>query len=348
MKVALFRTDAIGDTLLTLPLAQSLKEQKISQKVYFLASNRARDLFPYSPWVDDYQILELNWTWWQKLNFCLEHLKTWKPDAIVYVGGTSAPVVAAFLLGIRIRLGLKSRWWTHLLLNKGIRQKRSKGSMHEVQWNHDLLSPLGLDSSKLSAPMTKLHDEAVKKSENISKDWSNRPLILVHPGMSGHSLNWPMKNYAALMSKIEDQFPQKFKFVVSHTPSDGKYIIELKQYLQKANLTELHFFEGSQHGLPVFMALAQKSELFIGPSTGTTHLANSLKVPQVTFYGPIKAQSAVRWGPFVQHEKCWVFSPQVHCPVQSKCLLEKCSFYECMSTITVDQVMDKIRDHLQG
>ena len=348
MKIAIFRTDAIGDTLLTLPIAQTLKDQKIGHEVYFLASNRARDLFPYSPWVDDFKILELGESWWQKFKLCFSQLKVWNPDAIVYVGGSSAPVVAAFLLGIRMRLGLKSRWWTHLLLNKGVRQKRSQGSQHEVAWNHDLIRPLGFDSKQLASPKIYLADESINKINEISQSWSSRPTILVHPGMSGHSLNWPMKNYALLMEKIEENFPRKFKFIVSHTPSDKKYVQELRENLEKRRPSELHYFEGSQHGLPVFMALVEKAHLFIGPSTGTTHIANALNVPQVTFYGPIKAQSSSRWGPFVQHEKCWVFSPQVQCPADTKCLLEKCSFYECMSTITVDQVMDKIRDHLQG
>lgn len=348
MKMAIFRTDAIGDTLLTLPIAQSLKEQNISSQVYFIASQRAQDLFPYSPWVDDFKILNLNENWWQKLSFCYSALKIWKPDAIVYVGGSSLPVLAAWILGIKVRLGLKSRWWSHLLLNQGIRQRRSLESQHEVKWNHDLLLPLGLNSSRLASPQLKVSDKSQSKLAQIAKDWSDRPLILIHPGMSGHSLNWPSSNYANLMDKIEKEFPFKFQFIISHTASDSKYVEELKGNLANKKLSQLHYYDGSDQGLPVFMALTQKSHLFIGPSTGTTHIANSLKVPQVTFYSPIKAQSAERWGPFVQHEKCWVFSPQINCPARSKCLLEKCSFYECMSTITVDQVMDKIRDHLQG
>ncbi len=46
------------------------------------------------------------------------------------------------------------------------------------------------------------------------------------------------------------------------------------------------------------MNLISNASLFIGPSTGPTHIANALGIHTISIYSPIKVQSALRWSPF--------------------------------------------------
>ncbi|GAB4011693.1 MAG: hypothetical protein Fur0010_06540 [Bdellovibrio sp.] len=352
MNWAILRTDALGDTLLTLPLAETIKRQYPQDKVFFVVSKRAQDLFPYIPWVDGHLVVE------QKNNFkktFSESLKFFKENEVrkvIYVGGSSAPVWSSFFAGIAERGGILSRWWSYLLLNRGVRQKRSKNVIHEVLANHALLIPFAIDQRKVSSPRLTCENSAIEQAEKIKNELlakSKRPaFIMIHPGMSGHSLNWPLANYAHLMNLIESSFPGKFHFLISQTPSDKKFVDEVVYALQNFPEVSYQHFDGSVHGLKVTMALMQKCSLFVAPSTGTTHLANALSVPQISFYGPIKAQHQDRWGPFISHDKNWVYSPQINCPAKVKCWQEKCSFYECMGTITPEKVFQDVSSYLKG
>jgi heptosyltransferase-3 len=135
-----------------------------------------------------------------------------------------------------------------------------------------------------------------------------------------------MNNYAELVDKIINE-GQKTNVVVSYTPSDLAYIEELKGELSKRSVLDhkrLFFFNGAHDGLVHFAHVMSGANLFAGPSTGTTHMANALKIGQVAIYSPIKVQSAKRWGPAYSWDQCFVLAPDN----------EKMA----MKTITVDTV----------
>lgn len=88
------------------------------------------------------------------------------------------------------------------------------------------------------------------------------------------------------------------------------------------------------------MAVLTKAILFIGPSTGTTHIAAVLGVPVVGIYSPIKIQSSLRWGPLSKNkEKIKLLVPDVICGEIKKCALRDCPYYECMGKIEVEDVV---------
>ena len=70
-------------------------------------------------------------------------------------------------------------------------------------------------------------------------------------------------------------------------------------------------------------------------------MAASLKVPVLGIYSPIKAQSALRWGP-VGDGTIEVVSPNVVCGETLKCAKEQCPYYECMAKIEVDNLLEKV------
>jgi ADP-heptose:LPS heptosyltransferase len=88
------------------------------------------------------------------------------------------------------------------------------------------------------------------------------------------------------------------------------------------------------------MAILSKAMLFVGPSTGTTHIAATLGVPVVSIYSPIKVQSSLRWGPLTKNKnKVSVLVPDVICGEVNKCALRECPYYECMGKVEVEDVI---------
>ncbi|EQC49700.1 glycosyltransferase family 9 protein [Bacteriovorax sp. DB6_IX] len=166
--------------------------------------------------------------------------------------------------------------------------------------------------------------------------------------MTGHTLNWPSRNYARLIKRLELIYPGKYNYIISHTPSDNPYLIGMKDELKDfgAHKSSVVYFNGALKGLENYLTILKNAAAFIGPSTGTTHLAATLKVPVVGIYSPIKAQSALRWGPSGTGQ-VEVVTPDVVCGEVLKCAGESCPYHECMSKIEVDDLLKKLRPILE-
>lgn len=345
------RTDAIGDTILTLPMADRLKQVYPDAQIIFLTSTRARDLFINHPYVDHCEVYRADLSFFSRLKQLIALFRKYKPDVFFHVGGTTLTALVAFFFKTPFRGGIKSRWPTFLSLKNGIRQSRSLLPISECDHNLELLGPLLGDISPFAgapAPHITLSEGERNDACHAFKAWlenegfdSGREWIFIHPGMSGHTLNWASRNYARLILKLAKKYPKRFLFIVSHTPSDEPYLGPLREHLSKVNDEEIKssvvFFNGALKGLRYSMNVMSFGKLFVGPSTGTTHLANCLGVSTIGIYSPIRAQSAVRWGPFYRtHSK--VVVPDVVCGEVTRCALENCPYYECMAKIEVDDL----------
>ncbi len=355
MRVLINRSDAIGDSILTMPMAKIIKEKYPEAKVTFLIAEKSADVFKSHPYVDDYKIYNRNARFYTKIREVIRIFSEVKPTHYLYVGGGYLPNFISWLTRISFRGGLKSRWHTYLFLNKGVRQKRSMVTMHEMEYNLNLLSPLGIDYNykdilhyspeiHISQDELGMHFNSFKKNlikEGIEPD---RKMVFIHPGMTGHTLNWSSRNYARLILKFEQRFSEKFLFVISHTPSDNAFLQGLKEILSRKEnkflQKRIYFFNGQKDGLRNYMSVLAHASVFVGPSTGTTHIAAVLGVPVVTIYSPIKIQSSLRWGPLPKNkEKTKILVPDVICGEVKKCSLKECPYYECMGKVEVEDVL---------
>ena len=325
MRILINRSDAIGDTILTLPMAEVLKNKYEKSSVVFVTQKLTKPLFNNNPHVDEI---------WDIDDPSLgKKIKSFGFDVYIYVGGSHKPSYYAFINRIKLRAGLKSKWPSYLFLNRGLRQKRSQVKYHERDYNLMLLEELGI-SFEESSPGPKIYLDSEINKENT---------IIVHPGMTGHTLNWPIRSYSELLRKIILKYKPKYKVLVSYTQSDLKYIEELKHYLSKEDLKEIYFYDGGQKGLCDFIHKVKMASLFIGPSTGTTHIANTVGTKVLTFYSPIKTQSEKRWGPFYRAKNMTqLLVPDVYCEASSECLQKSCPSYECMGKVSVDLAFEKV------
>lgn len=349
------RSDAIGDTLLTAPMAQLIKSHLPKAQVHLLISKRCQHLLQKDQFIDSIEVLptQTHFQW----PFVRKIIKQKKIDTYIYAGGSHLPSFVAWLSGIKWRLGLLSRWPSFLFLNAGIRQQRSLVEMHELEYNLNLLSALGVNYHHDQLKNLKPVSLKVGRSEQETKDFLKQMAleleldfpgewIVIHPGMSGHTLNWPSASYAQLCLRLERRFPGRFLFLFTYTPSDKSYIEGVKMELRNSEFQSvkkrLMLFDGSIKGLQTTMDIIKGAALFIGPSTGTTHIANALGTASVSLYSPIKTQSSLRWGPIWNRgEKSLVIVPDVICGEAIKCAGESCPYYECMSKIEVEDVMIK-------
>lgn len=351
MNILINRTDAIGDCLLSTPLARLLKDKlgsdgKDQIKVAFLVSPRAGELIGLCEGVDQVFIFDPSWNFFKRWSYLVKVFKEFSPDIYFHLGGRFLPSFFAFLKRVSFRGGLRSKPFSFLFLNKGIRQSRSAVVMHESEYNMALARPLNVSYSghhrEQYRPLLNVDEsdaQKVKVESGFSKD---KKLFIFHPGMSGHTLNWSSRNYGRLIERLYQKYGEDVEYVVSYTPGDAPYLEGLKDFLsQNEKLQKIvNFFDGSEKGIIHYTHLLKACDLFVGPSTGTTHMANALNVPQVALYSPIKVQSSLRWGPYHQNSKVKVLVPDVVCGEVKTCAGASCPYYECMAKIEVAQAFN--------
>jgi heptosyltransferase III len=359
MKVIINRSDAIGDTLLTMPMAKFIKDHLPQSKIVFIISAKSKDLFILHKYIDETWVLDHKLGIEKKIHFLNQKFKEFNPDAYFHVGGSHVPSFVAWKNRVKLRGGLQSKWQSFIFLNKAIRQHRSFVAMHESDYNIMLLRPLGFtyDFSKreqykpqinLSETELTTHLRSFVEDLREQNKTIGRPFFFIHPGMTGHTLNWSSRNYARLVFKMEQLQPNKYIFIISHTASDEPFLVALRDYF-KANLSDelskrVYFFDGIKRGLRHYMSILSQADIFVGPSTGTTHIANTLGIKQVGIYSPIKAQSSFRWGPFSRnHDKTKVIVPDVVCGELNQCSGLSCPYYPCMDKVEVDDVLEAVR-----
>ncbi|OIQ17774.1 MAG: hypothetical protein BM556_10105 [Bacteriovorax sp. MedPE-SWde] len=356
MKYLINRSDAIGDNILTMPMAEAIKELDPSAEVAVITSFICKDIYKDHPFIDKVFLFEKKDTYLRKIKKCFSIFKEFRPDFYYYVGGSQTPNFVAWLKGIPLRGGILSKWTTFLVLNSGTRQKRSQVAQHEIFYNVDLLRHLdGFEKvdDKTYIPKINIKDNPPNIREFKSELSAHgldpeRELVFIHPGMTGHTLNWTSRNYGRLIKRLELLYPKKFNYIISHTPSDAPYLIGIKDEIKDTEglQSSVFLFNGAKKGLAHYLTILKTAKLFVGPSTGTTHLAATLNVPVLGIYSPIKAQSALRWAPRGEGQ-IEIVTPDVVCGESLKCAGDTCPYFECMSKIEVDDILKKIRPILE-
>ena len=349
MRFVINRSDALGDLLLTLPLAGKIKKCYPDAKIAFVVSKKCRELLYEHPWVDEIWPIDGNFrSLWKRF-------RDFSPSVYLHLGGSVVPNFCAYFLRIKTRGGLLSKWWSFFFLNKGVRQSRTREGRHERDYNLEILNPLGMDQEDKGeefCPRLYLkREEVVDFRQELGVPQFSGGMIVIHPGMSGHTVNWSPINYGKLAILLEQRYPNNYVYIFGHIPTDEPYVSPIREYFaQEKNqkyLKNVFFFDGSRKGLRHYMGLISQASCVVAPSTGITHIANALGVGQVGLYGPIEVQSARRWGPCRQGSRVKVIVPQVNCPEYSSCRGSHCVEYDCMEKITPERVVEEMKEILK-
>lgn len=326
-KILLVRLDRIGDLVLTLPVEESLR--KIDPKAeirWWIPKGLSFVAAAANP---PRAVREVDLSFNRKrFRTLLEDLKRDRPKlAIVY----HAPWWVGLLLFVArvpVRAGPRSQWHHFLFFNRRIRQKRSEAKFHELEYNFQLTEgALGLGRGWL--PRTRLQLEA-PANDNLKRfGLEPRSYSVVHPGMGGSALNWPLPMYVQLISKMTEDT----RVVITGTRADEKYLKPIRDLL--SNNPRVTWLDGSLNGPELIMVL-KNARSVVAPSTGVLHLAASTGVPTVGLFSPVKVQTATRWGPM--GDRASAVSPDVACPAHFKCLGKSCAHFDCMQRVTVAQI----------
>lgn len=306
MKVVCFRTDRIGDVVLTLPAMKALADA--GHEVSAVVSPLTAPLAAGQPFLRE--VLEWNHSmptapligWLRRNGF----------DAAVCF--FPRPVIAWALLqaGVPVRVGTAYRWYS-FLFNRRVAVHRSAQNRHEAEFNFELLAPLGVGPSRI---------ELVRPVFGSlgPADLPGR-FAVIHPIGGGSALNATLETWGRIGEGME---AAGLPVVFTGAPGDRA---SLKRLGSVRIVTPM--------GLDELCGVLSRAEVVVGPSTGPVHLAAALGRPVVALYPPLKSQHLVRWRPY--SAAATVLTP--HEAVCPSCLGTACPIWNCVDRIAPDRVV---------
>lgn len=320
-KVLLIRLDKIGDLICTLCVDQVsfLKDCDVQWAIAKGLSFVPENADPQRKFVE---LDKTNWR--ESLPKLRQFLRELKPDIAV---SFQAPWWVSFALwreGVPTRSGVRSQWHSFIFLNKGLRQRRSLATQHEADYNLDLLLhafKIQEDITQEKTPILKLvapnNPGLLEKHHLMAGKY-----LVVHPGMAGSALNWPIPRYIELIEKVIPHTP----VVLTGTPADEPWLKDIKKH-----------FNGDSRVLSLqnelkateLMTVLKNAKAVIVPSTGVAHIAASLGTSVLGLYSPLRVQHPRRWA--ARGEHVHIFVPKEH--------PEQTLGPECMEEIKVDDLL---------
>ncbi len=330
------RTDRIGDVILSLPLAELIKKHFPKCKVTYLLREYTECLAHNHPFIDS--ILLLKEANGNPLIFeNVKMLRKYNFDSSVIVYPTFQTALIPFLSRIKNIIGTGYRSYS-FLFNHKIYEHRKHAEKHELEYNVNLLKTFGITEA-VSRDKVEFHlkvsEESKKKIENLLNETNiepSKPIIIIHPGSGGSSIDLPISSFIKLVEMILEKLD--VNLIITGMNSEKEICNQLimnksiKNFAGKLTLSEL-------------IALIDRSEVFVSNSTGPIHIAAALKKNTIGFYPKILSCSSKRWGPY--SNKAQVFVPTIDC---NNCTREQCERLNCMSSIKMDEVFSEVQNLL--
>lgn len=336
-KMLIVRTDRIGDVVLSLPMAELVKEKYPDCKVAYFIREYTSSLIDGNPFIDEIIIAEESDG---KILFLknLKKIKSKNFDTCVIANPTLRISLMMFLAGINNRIGTGYRWYS-LLFNKKVFEHRKYGEKHELEYNVNLLNKIGIELKDFTTEI-KFHlnvdDKSSEKLNSILIERgfkSENKIVIIHPGSGGSSVDLPKEKLIELTKMISKL--DNVTVIITGSKSESELCSEFEVSENVINLS-------GQLDLSLLKALIDKADIFISNSTGPMHIAAALGVYVIGFFPKILSCSQKRWGPYT--EKKTIFIPTIDC---SNCTREQCEKINCMNSIDIGRVFDETKTVLK-
>lgn len=289
-RILLCRTDALGDLLLTLPVARSLKESNPQHELSMLSARYAAPLLDNEPYLKE--VLTLSGRTpagipeFRKLVGDLEERNF---DAVIHLYPRPSLALATQLAGIPQRIGTAFRWYSPLF-NKRVKLHRRQSGKHELDLNYELAEAFQSELPRFEPELT-VDESQLNRARLLLREigLSERLFVIVHPLSAGSAPNWSLARYVELVEVLQ---AAGVPVVLTGSAAEAERISSVV----RAEWRGVHNLAG-RTDLPTLVAMIKLARAVICGSTGPIHIATALRTLAVGIYPPQQEISPVRWGP---------------------------------------------------
>ena len=347
-RILLVRNDGLGDLILTLPVAASIKAQLPRARVSLLAASPLAGLVRLAPQVDgvveDPGVLlkrhRGNHSPQEQARLLAgleDRLTAEKFDLALFAYAEAASAALVWRAGVAVRSGPLRRtfFWR---FNTWQKTSRKNSPWPEYRLNLESLTSLGL------AP--EYHHPVLVLPPFLEP---GSPYVVLHPyKRNTTALSWPLHNFVALA----DHFLSLGLAVVAVGDGQDRPVLD-SAFGQKPGVRV-------ETGLdwPGLAGLIGRAKLFVGNSSGPLHLAGWSGTPHVGFFPQNRVSAPSRWQT-LPHPLPASGGPNTHglqppAPGQYllapdfpkrcvTCEMDRCPHFNCVASIPVERAVAACR-----
>ncbi len=279
-KILVVATTALGDSLLTLPLVQTLSERLGPERVSLLVRAPYAELYQGDPRVHRVFTVRGKFRW-----SGLADELTDDPHDLALLANLTEPdlVPQLWRCGVRGFLRYRSRWTRYPAWMANTAHLRRPGAEgyatgHAIENNLAMASALGIEPTthRLDLPHLRAEPSA---QEN---------LLLLHPGASRENKRWPVQSWARLADALVERFDCSLALTGDRSEhSLAALIVATMRMRDRAQVL------AGKLPLVELARLQARALAFLSGDTGPYHLAVAVGCPTLTLFAPTDRGSSV-------------------------------------------------------
>lgn len=341
-RILVVRTDRIGDVVLSTPVLKALRENYPQSHIAIMVSPQARELLEDNPYLNEVIVYDKDKKDKGLLGFWrfVMRLKKKKFDLAIVLHTKKRTNLISFLADIPKRAGYYDTKFGFLLTDK-IKDTRTLGLQHEVDYCLDVLRKLGLQvkdripvltvkSEQSQAALAILREAGIAQGDKIAA---------IHPGASCVSKRWLKDRFVVLANHLVEDYGMKVVLVAA-----GAEDVAIVDEIAKNTRYPVVNLSGKTT-LAQLAAVLKRCAIFISNDSGPVHIASAVGTPVISIFGRNQAGlSPVRWGPLGKQGR--YLHKEVGCSV---CGAHKCAIgFDCLKAVTVEDVLKAVDDTLRA
>ena len=289
--VGIARTDALGDNVLTLPLAGAIKAFLPHVRVVWLCRSYAAPLASRSSVVDEVRV------WDEAMSPEAEAHLLKGLDAVVFGFPEPRLMAASARARVPLRVATGRRWSGLRWANRRTWRSRKRRPEHETLQGLRLLHALSLPARwRFPEPEDWRGLTGLRLSEGreTSTPWSNATVL--HPGNHGSANGWPLSRFEDLAARLMEA---GHAVVVTGSPSERS---ALQGWLDRMKDAPLWTDAVGTLTLDELTEGLGQAQCVVASSTGPLHIASAQGTPTVGLYRGDAPFWPERWAPLGEGE----------------------------------------------
>ncbi len=344
-KILVVRIDGLGDVVMSTPAFVSLRKMFPDAHITLLAASWSKGLVEPMPYFDEIRYFDAPWMVKGRPEKKESFLKTVgslrreKFDLALDFRGDFRNNILMYLTGAGHRLGFNITGCDFLLTG---------------------VVPCGGDHhpTSMCVSMTRYLDPGVPKKQRLSlwttardRDYAtallmreapeclngSSLLVVIHPGAKWRGRHWVAGRYAEIADRLVDIYGATV--VLSGGPADAELAREIVRLMKRGAVVT-----AGRTSLGQFLALLERSAVFIGVDSGPMHMATAMGARVVALFGPARPEAV---GPYGDEHLVVTRQDEFPCSPCAQTVCEK-GIENCMMAITTDDVWAAVKVQVEA
>ena len=282
------RMSAIGDSILTLPVACALRERYPNASISWVVEEKSAPVVRHHRAIDQLIVLERGWfTSPRRIRDVSHQLRDLAIDVAIDCQGMTKSGLACYLSAARHRIGYCgkharefSRWFSTTQVQPVFH--------HLTDRSLELLTPLGIHSPRVHWDLPVATD-ARAWARRFRNTISTSRIAILNPGATWHSKRWLPERFGATARYLHDRYGY-MSIAVWGTPLDRSMAAEI---VATSNGTAIL---APETDLQHLAAMIETADLFVSNDTGPLHMAVAVGTRTIGLYGATRPGDSGPYG----------------------------------------------------